>query len=299
MLQKRHVSHNASRHPVVLMLYFLSVAFLTMFTLNPVFLCASLLCALFWFGLLHGAAALFKNLACYFVVFALIALTNPLFSHNGETALFSFNGREVTLEAIVYGCAAGALIISIIFWFKCYSEVMTSDKFIYLFGKTAPKLALVISMALRFAPLFKRQIIKIGKTHKTLGLYSSKSLADKITGGMRVFSALVTWALENAIETADSMKARGYGLKGRTSFSLFKFTRRDAWALGFIAINTSVAGAGVVLGKADFHYYPRVATLDGSPFSIAAYAALGALMLAPFIPEFKESLKWTLLRSKI
>ncbi len=40
-------------------------------------------------------------------------------------------------------------------------------------------------------------------------------------------SILVTWALENAIDTADSMKDRGYVLPGRTAFSIYRFDRRD------------------------------------------------------------------------
>ncbi len=45
---------------------------------------------------------------------------------------------------------------------------------------------------------------------------------------------MVTWSLENAIETADSMRARGYGLPGRTSFSIYRFDSRDSSALAWL-----------------------------------------------------------------
>src|SRR5699024_11929166 len=95
--------------------------------------------------------------------------------------------------------------------------LMTSDKFIYLFGKAIPKLSLVISMALRFIPLFKTQIKKISQTQKTLGIYTSKSMVDRVLSGIRTFNSLLTWSFENSITQADSMKSRGYGLKGRRS----------------------------------------------------------------------------------
>ena len=37
--------------------------------------------------------------------------------------------------------------------------------------------------------------------------------------------------LENAIDTSDSMKSRGYGLTGRTAYSNSVFDKRDVTAL--------------------------------------------------------------------
>ena len=44
-----------------------------------------------------------------------------------------------------------------------------------------------------------------------MGLYSSESIADRLKGSLRVYSALLTWALENAVDTAASMKGRDSG----------------------------------------------------------------------------------------
>ena len=38
---------------------------------------------------------------------------------------------------------------------------------------------------------------------------------------------MVTWSLESAIDTADSMRSRGYGEPGRTAFSIYRFDDRD------------------------------------------------------------------------
>ena len=58
-------------------------------------------------------------------------------------------------------------------------------------------------------------------------IYEGKNL-------LKIFSAMISWALENAIDTADSMKARGYGLPGRTAFSIFIFDKRDLKTLLYI-----------------------------------------------------------------
>ena len=87
------------------------------------------------------------------------AIVNPAFNHEGGTLLtYLPSGNPLTLESIVYGLAAATMLIAVIIWFSCYTEVMTSDKFVYLFGRIIPALSLVLSMTLRFVPKFKAQI---------------------------------------------------------------------------------------------------------------------------------------------
>ena len=53
---------------------------------------------------------------------------------------------------------------------------------------------------------------------------------------MNILSILVTWILEDSIDTADSMNARGYGLNGRTSFSIYRLDKRDKIILLIIVL---------------------------------------------------------------
>ena len=140
------------------------------------------------------------------------------------------SGNWITLEAIVYGIVLGAVMFIVIQWFSCYNTVMTSDKFIYLFGRIIPALSLVLSMALRFVPRFLRQLKVIRNGQKAMGRdVSEGTVLNRIKYGLQMVSILVTWALENAIETSDSMRSRGYGLHGRTAFSIYRLTRRDCF----------------------------------------------------------------------
>ena len=47
-------------------------------------------------------------------------------------------------------------------------------------------------------------------------------LFQKVGTAMRNLSVLLTMSMESAVETADSMKARGYGTTRRTTFHLFR-----------------------------------------------------------------------------
>ncbi len=289
----------AGFHPADLMLYFVTVLLFTMFTWNPVLLALSLAGGMAFVTALERPRELGRNLAFYLPLYLMIAVINPLFSHNGVTPLFFLNGNPVTLEAVLYGLDIAVMLVAVLYWFKGYSHVMTSDKFLFLFGRAIPRLALVLSTALRFVPLLKVQIRRVGRAQKAMGLYAADSYVDKVKGGLRVFLFLIAWSLENAVETGDSMRARGYGLKGRSHFSLFRFTPRDGVLLGRTLAALLVLLAGFASGAVTFVFYPRITALPVSPLAAACYAVFGVLTLLPFILEAEENAKWRYYRSKI
>ncbi len=286
-------------HPIILFVYFIAMIFITMFTQHPVLLGISFVCAVSFCGMLTGLKKLLKSLAYSIPVLLVIAVTNPLFSHNGETVLFFLNDNPVTLEAILYGLDIAVMIMAVFYWFKCYHAVMTSDKFIYLFGRVIPKLSLLLSMVLNFIPKFKRQYKEIDQSQKALGIYGAKGYIDKIRSRIRVLSILVTWSLENSVETADSMRARGYGLKGRTSYSIFKWTVRDTVMAALVFAFTAMICFLMSLGYAEYWFYPTFKAFDRSALAILLYVGLFVLMMLSTATEIKENIAWRYLRSKI
>lgn len=233
-------------------------------------------------------------------IFLIIAISNPIFSHKGITPLFYINYNPITLESVIYGLSMSGMIVTVIFWFSCYNEVMTSDKFIALFGKISPNIALIISMTLNTVPRMKRQIELITNSQETLGMYiNSGSIIKRAKSSIRILSILITWALENAIDTADSMKARGYGLSGRTSYSLFKFKKNDLFILCFIIFLSFLCMYGEIGNYISFSYYPYISSIDISYFAFILYFSYFLLMTLPLAIEFKETIKWHLSISKI
>jgi len=286
-------------HPAILFIYYLLVIVFSMFTVHPIVLAGTLPGSVLLFALLHPMRETLRNLLFYFFVFILIGITNPLFSHNGETILFFLNDNPITMEAIIYGAVISIMLVGIIFWCKCYTKILTSDKFLYLFGKMIPKLSLILSMTLRLIPLFKQQIKKISGTQKVLGLYSSESRTDALLGRIRVFDSLLSWSLENAIDTADAMKARGYGLKGRSNFHLFRFHKEDGILLAAILILTALIASGNADGVFLFGYYPYITGMLLTKKAILGYLCMLFFMLLPSLLEIKEKILWNCLRSKI
>ncbi len=249
-------------HPILNFFYFLLVLGFTMFVQHPVFLAVSFLGATAYAIWLCGAVKILKaNFLLTLPMLVIVALLNPMFNHYGATPLLYLesSGNTVTLEAMVYGVVLGCVLFIVILWFACYNQVMTSDKFIYLFGRIIPAISLLLSMALRFVPHFAAQLKVIRNGQKCVGMdIKNGNLRERARHGLNILSILVTWALENAIETADSMRSRGYGLKGRTAFSIYRFTKRDKVLLVWFGALAAVSLYGCSRGAAFAEYNPRI-----------------------------------------
>ena len=278
-------------HPTLNMLFFTGVIGVTMFVTHPVILVISLISAISYATLLKGwRKTIRNNLIFTLPVMIIAAAINPMFNHYGVTILgYLSNGNPFTLESCVYGLIMALMLAAVITWFSCYTEVMTSDKFIYLFGRIIPGLSLVLSMALRFVPHFARQAGVIADGQKCVGRSTSNgSILARVKHGITIFSILVTWALENAIETADSMKCRGYGEKGRTAFAIFRFDKRDARCLAGMVISFGIVLFGAAKGYIFSRYNPRI-VVKGWPLTPASCLIFGAFLLFCMIPVILEA----------
>jgi energy-coupling factor transport system permease protein len=110
---------------------------------------------------------------------------------------------------------------------------------------------------------------------------------------------MVTWALENAIETADSMRCRGYGLPGRTAFSIFRFDRRDRGALLFILSCGAYIIAGAMTGGLHFRYFPTVQGVWSGVYPMSLFVVYLALCLMPVAINVMDERTGKVVESKI
>ncbi len=288
-------------HPFVNFIYFSMVLIFSMFFMHPVCLGVSLVCAFIYSIYLNGKNAIKFNLKYMLPMLIITALINPAFNHEGATILtYLPDGNPLTLESITYGLAAATMLITVICWFSCYNAVMTSDKFVYLFGRIIPSMSLILSMVLRFVPRFKAQLGVVANAQRCLGRDVSKgSLLQRTKHGIRILSIMVTWALENAIDTADSMKSRGYGLPGRTAFSIYSFDKRDKYAMVFFILSGGYILGGAVAGGLYWRYFPTMKGVGVGLYSLSLYFTYMALCIAPVMINIKEDRKWTAIQSKI
>lgn len=287
-------------NPIVIFLYFVCVIFLGMMITYPLYLAASLALS-FVTLLLVAYPKVRRTLKIYILAAIGICVINPLINTNGETVLFRyFNNRSYTLESLIYGAAMAMLFLTVINWFACYNAIITSDKFMYIFGGIIPSTSLLLSMVLHFVPTYQHKISAIGCARKSIGKgMVANTYKQKAQNGMMLISALISVALENSVITANSMRSRGYGACRRTSFSLYKFTLKDGYLLItelllFMLVISSYINSGQplsffaqgLLPQTDIHF-------------ITGGIAYVLLMCLPAFIILLEAMKWKILKFKI
>ena len=260
-------------HPLVSLVYYACVLGISMTLMHPVFLLISLAGSLSCYHVINinynianqyqpdknppvkvqKGASLRLFLLCL-PVMVTAAVLNPLFSHRGFTVLFYLpGGNPFTLESLIYGCAAAVMLGAVIIWFAGFSRIFTSEKWICLLGSLIPHLSLLISMTLRFVPLCIKRFRLIHETQKAL-------MGDQVRGRFRMAAAelsmLISWMLESAAVSADSMKSRGYGLAGRTSFSIYSFRKNDGILLAAVLVSLAAVILCRTAGFMTFSFYP-------------------------------------------
>ena len=280
--------------------FFAAVMLITAFVLHPVITGISLAAACTYTVYLKGRKALLFDLAFVLPLLLIVAALNPLFNHEGVTVLFFlWNGNAVTLEAVLYGAVSACMFAALIMWFYCLNAVMSADKYVYLFGRIIPVLSLIFSMVLRFVPRIFKRIAEVSRAQRSIAPPMGKSIPRGVRHGMSVLSVTVTWALESAVGVSDSMRSRGYGLPGRTSFSVFRFDGRDGLTLGVMIGSFALSVAAIALKRIWFRFYPSIKYEGLSPLALAGFIAFLILCMIPVLLNVKESISWRLLRSKI
>lgn len=285
-------------HPIVNFMYFFLCIGFTMVFMHPVMLVISLFCACAYGVCLNGKKTLVFSVKYMLPIILFTAIINPAFNHQGKTFLkYLPTGNVLTLESIVYGVASGLMLAAVLVWFTCFSGVISSDKFVYIFGRIIPALSLVLSMTVRLVPKFKRQLHEVCDAQRALGNdISSGSLWKRTKTAIAVFSVLITWALEDSIETADSMKSRGYGTKHRTAFSIYKWNRRDSRVLAYLVMLGGFVIISSVMGNLFWRYFPDIRGMTVQPFTVITYIAYAGICLTPVYIDAKEALYWRSLK---
>jgi len=309
-----------SYHPWVNVMFFISVITFGILFLHPVCLFVSFFASVCLDIRLKGRKAVKEIFTFILPMLVFVTLINGIFNHYGMTVLYEIsNGNNITLEAYIYGFVLGLTVVTTMLWFFCFNEIVTADKMMFVLGKGIPKAALVVTMALRFVPLYRRKYTEISQAQK--GFMQSeddKKLLNRIKNAVKSVSILVTWALENAIETSDSMRARNYGVCKRSFYSRFHFTKSDG------IVMTTMIIADIVVAVCKFKnglyasYNPYILINSRKDFGITyiikeintvinpftAFEIITVvfyilLCFLPLIIDLKEELNWRRLKSKI
>ncbi len=278
-------------HPVANLIFFIAVIAFSTFWMQAGMIAVSFICATVYYFMLKRSEG-FKYFAMVLVAILVASIINPLFSHRGKTALFFLpTGNPVTLESITFGLLAGVILGEVLLWFGIFNSVMEDDKWTATIGKVAPTIAMIITMVLRFVPKYT----KFSKSTRDIQNANGFNKKSRIRNGMHVYSITATWALETSIDTADSMRARGYGKARRTNYHNYKFEVRDLiFVLWVVLLSATIIWMANV-DKIHTFFYPTFRNRE----SFVVLIAYIVLCITPILINIWEKLRWHILKSKI
>lgn len=282
-----------SLHPFVIFLYYVLAIAMIMLYQHPFFLTfACLLLVIFNFVLDQGKM-LKKWVSMMIVLSLLFLILTPLTNHRGSHILFYLFNSAITLEALVQGLLNALTLIVILTLTITFNYCMTSDKFLFLFSKWMPKWSLLVMLSVRFVPLLNRRLMEITTVQKGKGLsVASGPLKQRVKHGLLLVQVLLTWSLEDGIQTADSMSARAYGLQKRTKYTPYKLHMNDGFMILILAGLTGTGIFGWWLGDGVLTLTPFLepTILYGREW---VFFTIYVLIIGfPLIVEGKEAIQW-------
>lgn len=292
-----------SLHPAIALGYFAAALVLAMAAPHPLLLALSLAAALVCGVWLRGADAVAKSLRWQLPLILIIVAVNPLFSSTGTTELFRIGTQAVYAEGYANALTMAALLLCVMQWFSNANAVLGSDKVMGALGGVLPTISLMISMIMRLIPRFVKRGRTINSAlpactaargnHGTVetgaamqagnsatsnpsgansapyaeGIHPAKRLGRvRFADQLRVSTTLMGWSMEDSLESADSMRCRGWGaVRKRTTFRRNHFRLHDAAAATVLAALTAAAAFAAYSLANGFGFFPALHGMLASP----------------------------------
>ena len=282
-----------SYHPMINLIYFTAVIICTLNFKQPVFLMISLLCAFAYSVKLGGVKAVLLNL-CFLLLAFGYGVWYASYHHFGVTTLkVNFIDNQITLEAVLHGSTLGIQAASTAMWFCCIFRLITADKIVYLFGRISPRISLFLSILLRAVPRIGVRAKRIETSREGIGKgIIQGTLWERIRHLISLLSILITWTLEDFVESANSMKSRGYSLKGRTAFSIYRFDNRDRGLVIVFFWCLTVILMAVFFDQTKMYYDPVMILNPITVLSYVFYVVYGVFLLLPMTLQIVSEMKF-------
>ncbi|BBF41802.1 transmembrane component CbrV of energizing module of predicted cobalamin ECF transporter [Lachnospiraceae bacterium KM106-2] len=281
-------------YPIISFFYFVSILFCTIRFDHPICIAITLVAACIYTIRLNG----FKKM--FFCIFAiavgfLYAIYYSSYQHFGITTLaINFVGNEITLESILYGVARGMILSSVLMWFSAIHVIFTREHILFLFGKISSTVSLFLCMALRIVPDTVTCYREMKQARKSLGYSKRRVLLEE----KLILSAVLTRQLESFVEKTKSMKNRGFSMRHRTQFAIYRFDHRDRSLVIVMTMLVTVIGMGYALEQMNMSYDPELVMGKMTGMSLLFYGAYGLFCLLPFLLQTYEEIHFARLRAK-
>ena len=271
-----------SFHPFINLMYFFGAMAAAIAFNHPFFVGAAYICFFAYSVKLNGKKALIFNL-CLIPFILIHTMWYAYYNHFGVTPLAqNFTGNYITAEAIAYGFTISFQGATVVMIMSCLVALFSTDKVIYLLGRISPKISLFCSILLRTVPRVKNYAKRINTARQGVGRSAGQGgVLARMKNGLALVSTLITWTMENFVESSASMKARGYSLKGRTAFSIYRFDNRDRLLVIALFFLMTVMAVGWAANQTNIYFNPQIIFSPVIGISFIFYVAYPVMLLLP------------------
>ena len=275
-------------HPAVPGVCMAGIVALGMAVFHPVYLVMSLVGALLSGCVVFGVRAMGRKLCWLLPMLALVCVANPLFSASGSTELTRIGMVAIYAESLAYGVCMGVMLVGSVLWIEVAAHLIVPERVMATAGRALPTVSLMVSLAAGLVPQL------LAKAHGTSTAISACTCAGRRTDARGTLAQrstmLVSWAMEDSLERADAMRARGWGADAtRTSYRRYEMTERDMMAIAALVLLVAASAALGYVAASQWRFYPtmpRLAVWWG-------YLPYATLVLVPGVATLAERASWS------
>lgn len=207
---------------------------------------------------------------------ASVVLINAVVSQHGAhvlaTAPFSLpilGAPAIHLEALAYGGGMALKLLVALGAFAMLNLTLHPDDMMdnLLRLRLPYRSVLVASLSTRFVPCILEDAGRIRDAYLTRGMeLKARCWPKRVANGGRLLVPLLANSLDRAVQVAEAMESRAFGVGGRRSFYRQRgLTGRDAAALACAGL-FGLLGVGThVLGYDEYQFYPTIQPISLSP----------------------------------
>ena len=175
---------------------------------------------------------------------------------------------------------------SIVLWMFSFHCVMDTDKLVYLFGRVTPRGALFLAILFRMVPRIKRRARDISTAQSMIGKgIRGEGLLRRIVHSCRMVSILITWTLDDFMETASSMRCRGFGRGKSTAFARYSLEHSDRVVLIVMTILGAVLLDASILGQTKALFNPEIIIPHVSVLGGVSYLSYFLFCMFPYLMD--------------
>ena len=211
-----------------------------------------------------------------------MAALNVAASHLGADSLFVLPaawpviGGPWTLEALAYGALTGLTLGGAVLAVAPLSAVLEPHELIDALPRHFARTGAALSASLNLVPAFARSFGAVAEAQRLRGWRprGPRSWAE-------VAVPVVLTAIEDSVQLAEAMEARGYGSGPRTAWSAARWTAADVVTVAAAAASAAVLVTARLAGQAaDWYPYPSLVLPVLSPLALAGCLLL---LLPPWL----------------